>query len=158
MFSRIFIDLERIFAIYRDREAGAGSLEVVVRLSPRPRPHFLMMMPFGHDVLVGDVSPAKIIAGSLLVWARLVRCWIVGQNQRVLAVLVVEIVVDSLFLHQPRRKIKVCFAVLHTIVSRREVAIKTKLEILKIELFEDLLNDIGNLLVLKDSAIRFTGD
>jgi len=81
---------------------------------------------------------------------------VVGENQDVLAFLVLKIIVDTFFFHQPRNEVEIRLAVLNAIVTRSETAVKAKLEILKPEVRENLLDDIGSFLVLKDPAIGRT--
>ena len=114
------------------------------------------MLPLRDHVFIRDAAAAEIVAGGLLVRARLVRRRIVGQNQRVLAVLVLEVVIDSFFFHQPRNEIEVRLPILHAIIARDEIAVEPKFEILKSEVPENLLDDVGNFLVLKDPAIGRT--
>ena len=137
----------------RDRQTAAGRLEVIVRLGPLTRPELLLILPLGHHVLIDDASAAEIVTGGLLVRARFVRRRVVRQNQRVLAILVLEIVADALFFHQAGNEVEIRLAILHAVIASDEIAVETKLEIGEAEILENLLYDGGSFLVLEDAAI-----
>src|ERR1035438_6499105 len=123
-------------------------------MGPRSRAKLFLMAPFVYQVLVvRDILAMKLIARGLLARARLVRRWIVRQNQDMLVFLMFEEVVDPFLLHKPRHEVEIRFPVLRAIVALDEVAVKPKLEILKTQVRENLLNDVRSFHILKDPAI-----
>jgi hypothetical protein len=86
-----------------------------------------------------------------------VRRWIVCQHHYVLSLLVAKIVVDTFFFHQSRNKVEIRLPVLDAIVSRTEVAIEAEFKVVKAEIFENLLDNVGNLLVLEAPALGGPG-
>ena len=154
----IFVNLVGILAAGGDREAGAGGLEVIVRLGPLTGPELLLVLPFGYHILIDDASAAKVVAGGFLVRARLVRGRIVGQNERVLAILLLEVVTDAFFFHQAGNEVEIGLAVLDAVVAGDEIAVEAELEIGKAEILENLLDDVGSFLVLEDAAIGGAGE
>jgi len=71
----------------------------------------------------------------------------------VLAVLVLEVVVDALGLHQPVDEVEIGLAILNAIVTRLILARELLLE-LRVRIFlEDLLDDVRHGLVLEDAAV-----
>src|ERR1017187_8587098 len=56
----IFVNLVGILAADRDRQACAGGLEIIVGLSPRPRPEFLLVEQLGHHIFICNASATKI--------------------------------------------------------------------------------------------------
>jgi hypothetical protein len=65
--------------------------------------------------------------------AGFVRSRIVSQNEGVFALLVLEVIVDAFFFHQPRDKVEVGFAILDAIIARLKAPVKAELEVLKLQ-------------------------
>ena len=78
---------------------------------------------------------------------------VVGKNQNVLSGLMPEEVVDAFFFHKAADEIEVGLAVLDAVVAGGEIAVEAQFEIVESEIFENLLDNVGNLLVLEDFAI-----
>jgi len=74
------------------------------------------------------------------------------------AVVVREVVIDSLLLHQTADEIEIRFPVLDAVFPLAIAAAKRILEIGKALLPENVFNDVGNRLVLEDPAIGSTGE
>ena len=123
--SRVFVDLVGILAACGDREAAAGRFEIVVGLCPLSRPELLLIRPCRNYILIRNAAPPKIASRRALLRARLMGGRVVGKNESVLAVLVLEKVTDPLFLHQAGNEIEIGLTVLHAIVASYEVAIET---------------------------------
>src|SRR5580693_1059219 len=102
MFTGIFVNLVRVLPIYGDSQAGARSLEIVVRLGPRSRPKLLLVMPFGHHVVATcDSLAVETAHRGCLFWTRLMRRRVIRENENVFAIVVIEIVANPLLFHQP---------------------------------------------------------
>ena len=72
-----------------------------------------------------------------------------------LAAIVLEEIVDAVLFHQPGHKTEVCLTVLHAVfkLGTRTLFGQLKFVIGKAAVVENLLDDVGGLLVLKDAAI-----
>ena len=79
----------------------------------------------------------------------------ISDNHFVAALGVLEEIVDSLFLHEPARKIEVCLAVLDAELSMLVLAVKLEVTIKSIQ---HLFEDIWNRLLLKNPTLRSTGE
>ena len=82
---------------------------------------------------------------------------IVREDQRVLVLGMLEEIKDSFFFHQAGDEVEIGLAVLDAVLARNEVAVKPEREIRKPSLFEDLLDDIGCFLLLKNPAVARAG-
>src|SRR5262249_19971018 len=149
----ILVNLVRVFAVNGNCKARARSLEVVIRLRPGSRTELFLVMPLRNDVLIYDSAAPEIVAGGFLFRTRIVSCGIVRENEDMFAILMFEVIADAFFFHQPGNEIEVCLAILHAIIARREISIQPKFEILKLQVRENLLDDVGDGLVLKNPAI-----
>ena len=96
-------------------------LEVVVGLGPLARAELVAVFPVGEMVLD---RPAAGVAGviDLVLRAVDIAALLVGQHERVLALLVLEEVEDAFLFHQPRDEVEVGLAVLHAVVALRVLA------------------------------------
>ena len=79
---------------------------------------------------------------------------VVPENQGVLPVHMLEEVVDALQLEQTIDEVEIGLPILHAIGPLPVAAGETILEVREAQLAEDLLDDVGDFLVLKDSAVR----
>ena len=89
---------------------------------------------------------------------RLIGTWdecglFVGQYERVTVFALLEIVKDAFVLKQTGNEVEVGFAVLHHVFPLREGTLEFELVIRKATIFEHVLDDGGDGLVLKDAAI-----
>src|SRR4030095_4637820 len=78
---------------------------------------------------------------------------VIRKNQRVLAVLVIEEVGDALFLEQPGDEVVVGLAILDAVLARLVGAGELEPEVRESVLAEELLDDVGDRLLLEDAAV-----
>ena len=130
-----------------------GQFETMVPEGILPRAQFLNFFPF----LDGETA----LAGAGLVILDRMRIGQVGmagrrvsQDQRVLILVVLEIIIDSLFFHEPAGEVEIRFAILDAIITGLEGALKIEF---CIQARQDLFQDIGHAQVLKDSALSAAG-
>ncbi len=84
---------------------------------------------------------------------------IVGQDliERLLLLIVFEVLVDALLFQQPADKIEVCFPVLHAIDPAAVTAGEVRFDIGETLIVTHLLDDVGNGHFLEDAAVRSAG-
>ncbi len=131
-----------------------GQFETMVPEGILPRAQFLNFFPF----LDGETA----LAGAGLVILDRMRIGQVGmagrrvsQDQRVLILVVLKIIIDSLFFHEPAGEVEIRFAILNAVVAGLESALD--LFEICIQTREDFFQDIGHAHVLKDSALSAAG-
>ncbi len=89
-------------------------------------------------------------------WLRLVRARIIGDDDAVFAILVLEEVEDPFILHQPRQEVERAFAVLHDILPWRIRSLAGERVIGDAELLQDFLGDLDHRHVLIDPVVEST--
>ena len=85
--------------------------------------------------------------------ARLVSRGVVGEDERVLAVLVLEEVEDAFVFEEARDEGEGGFVVLHAVVARRVCAGRGIFVVGEAQLVEEARHDVGHGLVLVDAAV-----
>jgi len=96
-----------------------------------------------------------VVGDGRLVLERLVPGVGVDHLHGVAAVLVVEVVVDALLLHETAHEVEVGLAVLNAVLARSVLADQVELGgRYRRVVGEDLLDDVGNGLFLEDPAVR----
>src|ERR1700676_4036806 len=141
------------------QQAGAGSLEVVIRQSIFPGAKFLFEIPGGDEIFVFEVDAAgKIEAGFGLAGAGLVDARLIAHDEGVLVLFVLEEIVDAVLFHEARDKIEVRLAVLHAIFALLKVTLQRIAEIPEAAILEDLGDDVRDGHILKDAAISSSGE
>src|SRR5262249_46150461 len=130
VFAGIIVNLVAIPSVEAHRETGAGGFEIVVGLRPGSGAKFFVLMPLRNHVLVFHTAAAEIVARGLLARAVRVRRRIVGEHERVFALLVLEVIVDALLLHEAGNKIEIGLAILYAILARAERPVQAQLEVL----------------------------
>ena len=78
----------------------------------------------------------------------------VGEDQRVLAVGMLEEIIDAVFLHQPADEIEIRLAVLDAIFERRRRAGRRVAKIGEAAVGEHLLDDVDRRHLSEDPAVR----
>ena len=140
-------------------EVGGGRGEVVVAEAVRA----------GTQLQIGGPFPHMVLDGALLGLAEIERqrpaghavgIGVVGQHQRVLAILVGEVVIDAELLHQPRDEIERAFAVLHAVFQNRAagLVLPLVLDCGKPVILEHGVDDVPGGLLLIDLAILRAGE
>ena len=165
VFARVVVDLVLRFGVVALvsgllQQLDARLLEVEVVDGVRPRLHLPGKAPFGDPLPLDAQRALAADEGELRVArVRLVRARRIAQHRGVLAVLVGEVVVDPLLLHQPADEVEVGLAVLHAVFPRL-VRAREAIELVGGDrvLAEDLLDDLGHLLILEDAAVRAAGE
>src|SRR5262249_25628786 len=109
----------------------------------------VLVLPFGH--VVRDEGAGGVFHGAFS--AVLVSAGLVGQDERVLAVFMLEEVKDTLFFHKAADEVEVGLPVLHTIIALSIAGIQLKLVIREAEILEYLFNDLRRRLLLEDAAV-----
>src|SRR4030095_12363471 len=117
----------------------------------------LLHMPVADNVL--PFSKAAFRQERCL-W--LSRAWLVclrgiGQYERVFSFFMFEEIEDSFLLHKPRNELKICLAVLNTVVPFGIRQIEFISKVAQAEVFERILDDFGYRLVLMNEALRIPG-
>lgn len=84
---------------------------------------------------------------------RLMRTDGVRQDQRMFAILMLEVIVDSLLLHQPAHEVEIGFTILDTVFPLGVGGAEFEFVITKPKMLEDIFNDVGHGHVLKDAAV-----
>jgi hypothetical protein len=96
----------------------------------------------------------RVPFGILLLRAGLMRRRVVGDDQCVLALFVFEEIQQAVLFHQSRHKIEIRFPILDAVVARFEAALQLQLIIGESQVFKDLLDDVRDGFLLKDSTVR----
>ena len=139
-------------------EVGRRPLEVVAGESDLARAHFAQEAPVEHAVGVGRGLGAILDVGQRRARRRGVMHAVgVDKQELVLAVAVLEVPVDPLVLEQPGDEVVVALAVLHTVHPLAVGAEGLELELGDAVVLEDLLDDLGNGLILEDPAVGGAG-
>jgi hypothetical protein len=68
-----------------------------------------------------------------------------------------EEIVNAFLFHEARDEVEIRLAVLDAVISRGEVAVELEFEIAKVQVFENLLDNVWNFFVLEDAAIGGPG-
>ena len=138
----------------RRQQVGAGGLEVVVGPGPLARAELVMVLPaHGRDWAQRAGRVLDRALGTVGV-----RACRVGQDHRVLAVLVPEEVEDPLVLHQPGDEVEGGLAVLDAVFPLGEGALELERVVVEAEVAEDGLDDVRGVLVLEDPAVGGAGE
>jgi hypothetical protein len=78
---------------------------------------------------------------------------VIGENQRVLPILVLEKVKDAFVLHEPRDEIKDAFLILHAVFPCGISGLEFIFIIGVSQVFENGLDDVRDRLILKNAAV-----
>ena len=156
--ARIIVDREgRLRVLGRDvglgDERGFRLLEVEVVHRVGAGLHFLRQRP-ASDALGGERAARGAVGHAVVTRIRVVRGAGVGQHQRVLAVLVLEEIIDAFVFHQAADEVEIRLAVLHAVVPGGVRAAQRIPEIREALVAEDLFDDVGHRLALEDAAVR----
>src|SRR5262249_10819468 len=131
---------------------------VVIALRVTVGPKFVLHAEFSDHVVLLPAAGGKLVAYALLVRAIFDRNGRIGYHHRVFPVLMLEVVKDPFLFHQSRDEIEISLTILHAIVAWGERAVQVQFEILETMLGKNLGDDIRDLLLLEDAAIRSTGE
>src|ERR1700730_13851411 len=113
----------------------------------------IVVLPVADVILGAPKSRRRFHAHVRLIGARLMHGFLVGYYQRVLALLMTEEVVNSFLFHQARNKIECRLPVLHAVRPGLVLTGELQLIVGEPELVEDLLDNFGYTLFLKDAAV-----
>ncbi len=134
-------------------ELDAGALEVVVVVDVDAGLNLAREVPLAdvfdigpHQTLGRDERELRIARGVL--GSR------IGQDKSVVAVRVPEVVVDAFFLHQPADEVEVGLAVLHAVGPLAVGLRQLELEVGRSMIAEHLAENVGDLHLLEDAAVR----
>ena len=100
-----------------------------------------------------SAAGSAFVATLWLIRTGLMLDGVIGQDQGVDAVLVLEEIENAFFFQQSRNEIEIGFAILHAVLALQEISVELKLVVLEMHLVEDLLDDIRDLLLLEDAAV-----
>ena len=139
-----------------DEEVALGDLEVEVLDRELARLHRSRHGPAADEVHIGRRLLASAEEGQIVgaVGLRVVCAGRVDEHELVLAVAVLEAVVDAFVLKQPTDEIEVALAVLHAVLALAVLA--KNLEVVHGDgvVVEHQLDDVGHLHVLEDAAVH----
>ena len=158
--SRIVVDLIlRVAADFRDsldigHKGSVGSLEIVVRKRILARPEFLLSPPTLHEVFLQKGATGSVVKTHFVLdGAVLVHLRLVGKDQLMRILIVLEEIENAGLLHQAGDKVESGFAILDHILALWIAGLRAVLEILKAVVLEDFLNDFGDGFLLKNLAV-----
>ncbi len=135
-------------------QAGAGTLEVVVVEAQRTGLDLTRHVPVEEVVALAVAEARRVVGHAGVAGRAVVRAVGIGEHQDVALLLVAEPVVDAFLFHQPADEIEAGLAVLHAVFPLAVGAAQGVLEVGEAEVAEHLLDDVRDLLVLEDAAVR----
>ena len=153
-----FRRLVRLRRIRLRHQVGRGFLEVIVgvRIDPGPD-RDARVKPGDHVVLPDDVASLAPELDRRIILGVLHRCVRVRQDQRVLAIGMVEVVEDPLVLHQPLHEVEVALPILHAVFARRVGFLQPLLDLDVGIGFPDLLDDLDHAFLLENAVVGAVG-
>src|SRR5262245_24273899 len=141
------------------RQVQGRLLEVVVGRGPLAGPDLLLLREPGDDVLfLGGGRLLLHEANGRQDGAGDVSAGVIGEDERVLALLVIEEEADALLLEEAGDEVVVGLAVLHAVLARIVGAGQLEAVVAEPVLAEELLQDVRHGLALEDAAVGGPGE
>src|SRR4029077_3203370 len=135
-------------------QGSVGSLEIIVGQSVLAGPELLLGGPVVHNVFVRDEATGGVVeAHFVLDGTVFVYLGLVGEDQLVRTLIVLEEIEDAVFLHQARDKVEGGLAILNDVFTLRVTALGAVLEILEAVVLKNFLDDFGNGFLLEGLAV-----
>ncbi len=94
------------------------------------------------------IGIVDFVFGQVVVFRRTI-----GNDHRVFAIFVLEVIENARFFHQSGHERKVRFAILHAVFQRRVTTLDVQLKVAKPQVAKDLFDDLRNRLVLENAAV-----
>jgi hypothetical protein len=140
-----------------DRERRRRFLKVKSVQADDPRLDLLFDSPIEEIFLVRPRLGQISVRDLLVTGKNRVRAFRVGQHKRVLAIIVLEKIVNSFLLHESAHEIEIALAVLNAVIPRAIRRRETVLEVREPTVAEDLLDDSRRRQFLIDMAVGHPG-
>ncbi len=155
-FSRIIVDFpftgsQRLVGGHLGFQDRFGRIEVVIVDRIFGDPDFLRHLQLGDDIFEFISGTVNLAPRHRLMGAEFIFTGGIGDNQGVNFLFMPEIIENALLLHQPGYKIEIRFAILSTVLFFLIGTAEFNLVIRKFLIAENLLDDILDGLVLKNS-------
>src|SRR5713101_276717 len=134
-------------------------LKVIVGECVLAGAQLLFSAPAPHDVFLQERAAGGVVEAHFMLGGTVfVHLGLVGKNQLVSVLIVLEEIEDAVLFHQARDKVEGGLAILDNVFALGIAALGAVLKILKAVVLKNFFHDFGNSLLLKNLAIGGTGE